>query len=380
LTSSPSSPSPTSHARLLVSVLLFSTTLGITAIAFPLRTLEAGYGVAAVGYLGAFGAVSQILSRAALPFVLRRVSDRWLVRTACVLMAASATVLVVSTALPAFLAAAALLGVARSLFWTGSQVYVIRGDLAIGQRRLAHIQLASSAGEFLGPLGGGLVADRSITWSLLLCVVLMVFAVASVWLLDRHPPLARTGREHVTPLWRQPSVALGCAGVVTAGGWRGLLSSIIPAMLAEVGRSAGQIGLLVGLGNAASMGGSLLAARVPARWYAATTYATIGVTGVAVALTGLFAGSVAVSGTGLAISGLGAGLLQTLGTVLAASEVQEAQRGDVVVLTGLLRSVALLALPAGVAALVGALAATTALAVGGGLLMLPLAIGWRTRQ
>ena len=373
-------PSAASHTRLLVSVLLYSTTLGVTAVAFPLRTLEAGYGVAAVGYLGAFGAVSQILARAVLPMVLRRVPDRWLVRAACVLMAASAAALVVSTSLAAFLVAAVLLGVSRSLFWTGSQVYALRGELPVGQRRLAHIQVVSSVGEFVGPLGGGLVADYSIKWSLLLCVVLMVFGVASIWILDRHPPLARADRKQVTPLWRQPTVALGCAGVVTAGGWRGLLSSVIPAMLAEVGRTPGQIGLLVGLGNAASMGGSWLAGRVPARRFAMTTYASIAATGIAVALTGLFAGSVVGSGAALAVSGLGAGLLQTLGTVLAASEVHEAQRGDIVVLTGLFRSLALLALPAGVAALVGALAATTALAVGGGLLILPLALGLRPRQ
>ncbi|MFC0527489.1 MFS transporter [Phytohabitans kaempferiae] len=373
-------PSSASHVRLLVSVLLYSTTLGVTAVAFPLRTLEAGYGIAAVGYLGAFGAVSQAVSRTALPFVLRRVSDRWLVRTACVLMAASAAVLVVSTTLAAFLVSAALLGVSRSLYWTGSQVYVLRGDLPVGQRRLAHIQFVSNTGEFVGPLGGGLVADQSITRSLLLCVVLMAFGLGAVWILDRHPPLARTGREQITPIWRQRSVALGCAGVVTAGGWRGLVSSVIPAMLAEVGRSPGQIGVLIGLGNAASMGGSLLAGRVGARWYAATTYASIGVTGVAVAFTGLLAGSVVASGLGLAVSGLGAGLLQTLGTVLATSEVHESQRGDVVVLTGLLRSLALFALPAGVAARVGALATATALAVGGGLLMLPLALGMRRRQ
>jgi hypothetical protein len=48
----------------------------------------------------------------------------------------------------------------------------------------------------------------------------------------------------------------------------------------------------------------------------------------------------------------------------------------VVVLVGLVRSVALMALPAGVAVLAGALTAPVALAVGGGLLAAPVAIRW----
>lgn len=123
-----------------------------------------------------------------------------------------------------------------------------------------------------------------------------------------------------------------------------------------------------------------MAGRFPARRIGLAVAAGIVVTGLSLGLVGLAAGSVVLAGATLAVSGLGSGLLQTLGTVLAAAAVPENQRGDVVVLTGLFRSVALLAVPAGVAALVGAMAAPLALAAGGGMLVVPVAVRWQRRR
>lgn len=224
------------HRGILVCVLLFSTALGVTAVALPLRVLDAGHGVSAVGYLGGLGAASQLASRTVLPRLIRLVPDRWLVRGACVLMAASGLATVVSTTAAAFVACAALLGVSRALFWTGSQVYVLRGDIVAGQRGLSHLQFTSATGQFVGPLLAGLVAQWTLAGSLWLWALSGVAGLIPAAFLARFGPLGRVDRRQVGPVWRQPDVATGCAAVVTAGGWRGLLGSLVPAVLAEVGR------------------------------------------------------------------------------------------------------------------------------------------------
>jgi hypothetical protein len=369
-------PSRADLPAVLACVLLFAAALGAAAVALPLRALAAGYDAAAVGFLGAFGAAAQIAARALLPWVLRRVPDRWLIRGACGLMAVSGTVLVGSGGLAAFAAAAGLLGVARALFWTGSQVHVLRGHISGARRRLSYLQFTSATGEFIGPLAGGFAAQWTLDAGLWFWALCGLAGLAPGAFLARFAPFAPADRTTTTPVWRQPGVVAGSAAVGAAGGWRGLLSSLVPAVLAEAGRSAGQIGVLLALANGTTMLGSLAAGRVPSRWVSPAVSLAIVVTGLGLGAAGLVADAVVVAGAALVISGLGSGLLQTLGTVLAAAGVHEDRRGDVVVLVGLVRSVALMALPAGVAVLAGALTAPVALAVGGGLLAAPVAIRW----
>jgi MFS family permease len=373
-------PSRAAQNALLISVLLFSTALGVTAVAFPLRAWEVGYGPAAVGYLGGVTAAHQVVTRLCLPWLLRRVPDRWLILAAGALLAGSGAVLLMSTTLVSFVVAAALLGLARALFWTASQVHVLHGELAAGQRTLSYLQFLSSLGELIGPAVGGVLIQHSSQAALWFWVGCAAASIVPAALLPRFAPLARTDRRQTTPIWRRRDVVFGCAAAASTGGWRALLSSLVPVVLAELGQPAGQIGILVAVANGASVVGALLAGRVPQRWWPVAAVTAMAAAGIGIGAVGLCAGSVLLAGTVLALSGFGGGVLQTLGPVLAAGAVAPEQRGDAVVLIGLARSVALLALPTGVGALVGVLATPLALAVGGAVLMVPVVAYGRWRR
>lgn len=352
-------------------VLCFSTALGVSALGLPLRALEVGYGPATAGYLGGLTATCQIGARMALPWALRLAPDRRLIMLACLSMAGSAAALLSSRSLVALVLAALLLGLGRAVFWTVSQVHVLHGDLSSGQRVISRIQFLSALGELAGPVAAGMVIGRTVVPSLWLWLVFGLLSTVATLLLVHYPP-ERTPASGRAPVWKNPDVVLACAAASTTGGWRALMSSVVPAVLAELGRTAGQIGVLVGLGNAMSVAGALAAGSVRREWIYRVVYGAIALTGGGMAIAGLSARSTLLVGLGLALSGLGGGALQTLAPVLAAGAVHGVQRGDAMVLIGLARSVALLVLPTAAGAMTTLLAAPVAVAVGGVVLALPL--------
>src|SRR5687767_12399211 len=96
----------------------FALSLGIATVAIPLLALDAGYEPAAIGFLAATAAASQLLTRLTLPWLLGRFPDRGLVALSATLMLGAFLLLLASTALPAFLVAQVAQGAARALFWT----------------------------------------------------------------------------------------------------------------------------------------------------------------------------------------------------------------------------------------------------------------------
>ena len=54
------------------SIFSFSVGLGVATVAIPLLALESGYDAAAVGFLVATSAASQLAFRLGLPWLLRR--------------------------------------------------------------------------------------------------------------------------------------------------------------------------------------------------------------------------------------------------------------------------------------------------------------------
>ena len=135
----------------------FALSLGVAVVAIPLVALGAGYDAAAVGFLAATAALSQLSTRLSLPWLLGRFPDRTLIGLAATLMLGGFCLLFVSTALPAFLVAQVAQGAARAIFWTSSQTHAIRSG-GSQVRRLVDLNLAGNAGTLTGPVLAGVLA------------------------------------------------------------------------------------------------------------------------------------------------------------------------------------------------------------------------------
>jgi MFS family permease len=165
---------------------------------------------------------------------------------------------------------------------------------------------------------------------------------------------------------------------VTAGGWRGLLSSYVPVALDAARQSASTIGVLVALANFAALVGAPLAARVPHRWSVRVVLGGILVTGLTTALTAAVAWNAGLSAVVLLLSGVAAGAIQVLGQATAAESVHPEERGDAIAVTGTFRAAALFAAPLAVAGLVVVLPLAPAVALVGAAFAVP-AVGLRHR-
>lgn len=329
---------------------VYALSLGIASVALPLLALRAGYSAAEVGALTAVSAIAQMVTRLFLGVAMRRWPDWTLVAAAALLLGVSNAVVVVSTALVPFVLAELLQGISRACFWTGSQTHVVRGP-GPAASRLATVNLVSSVGLLAGPVVAGLLSERSPVLALAVAAGVAVAGVAPTLLLDRLPPFVPPDDRPPGRLWRRPGVDVGCWAGVTAGAWRGLLSSYVPVALDAARQSASTIGALVSVANAASLVGAAAAGRVRRR-PAAVVLGGIVVTGLATAATAALAGSVALSALVLAVSGLAAGALQVLGPAIASDAVHPEERGDAIAVTGTFRAAALFAAPLAVAGLV----------------------------
>lgn len=302
---------------------------------------------------------------------MRRIPDRTLVIAAGIVLAIPALMLAGSTAPVVFIGAELVQGAARGMFWTGAQTHVVRSRrAAVG--RLATVNFVSSFGQLAGPPLAGVLIERSYSTSLDAAAGLgLAAAVMAAAGMHRLPLFEQAGRRAGRQLWRQPGVRFGCWSGVTAGSWRGLLSSYVPVVLASAGESSAIVGVMVAVANGASIAGSGLPRLLGERGRSWLVPGSIVVTGLGVGVTGYVAGSSTLTGVALAASGVGAGMLQTLGPALAATGVPRQARGDAVAIAGSFRAGALFAAPIGTAGLLDVISLPPALAVAGVLLALP---------
>lgn len=365
------------------AALVFSLSLATTLVALPLLALRAGYGAAAVGVLTAVSALAQTSFRLVLGWVMRRVSDWTLVVAAAVLLAASNATVVASAAIVPFVVAEVLQGASRALFWTGTQVHVVRGPHR-AVTALAIINLVGAAGLLGGPVLAGLLTERDPALALAVAAGVALVGVAPALFLDRHPPFSPPADRPGGRLWRRPGVDAGCWAGVTVGAWRGLLSSYVPVVLDQARQSPSVIGVLVSVANGAALVGSGIVgsgpvarahARRPARSFALATLAT----GLGTAAVGAGAGHAVVAGVALAVSGFAAGALQTIGPAIATEAVHPEERGDAITVTGTFRAAALFVAPLGIAGVLGVVALGPAMLGAGLLIALPALAGRRIR-
>jgi MFS family permease len=240
------------------------------------------------------------------------------------------------------------------------------------------MNFVAGLGLMAGPLIAGVLSEVTPVLALAVAAGVALLGMVPTFLLDRLPPFAPPADRPPGRFWRRPGVDIGCWAAVTAGGWRGILSSYVPVALDAARQSASTIGVLVTLANGASLVGAALAARVPARWSARVVLGGIVVAGGTTALTAAVAWDAGLSALVLLVSGIAAGAIQVLGQATAAESVHREERGDAIAVTGTFRAAALFAAPLAVAGLVVVLPLAPAVALVGAAITVP-AVGLRHR-
>lgn len=356
----------------LVVVAGFSLGLGIATVAIPLLALEAGYDAAAVGFLVAVSAASQLTARIVLPWLLGLIPDRTIITVGAAAMAAAFALLSVSTALPAFILAQLLQGAARGLLWTCSQTHVIRGDG--GQvRRLVDMSVAGYAGTLTGPALGGMLAAGSLTLALVTAAAGCVVAVAASLFMRALPPFDRRAGVGIGRLLRRDGMAIACWASVVGGGWWSIVGSYVPVVGVSVGLGSIAIGWLITASESAGMIALIAQRRIPRARVRPVLLATSLLT--VAALAGLaivsLVGPAAIIGFVLLmlVGGAASGIVSTLAPAIASFAASSAEQGDALALSGTFRAAALLSAPASV----GALLAVTGL--GGALAIMAAGLG-----
>lgn len=357
----------------VVATVLFCTALGMVGVATPLVALHVGISATVIGILVALAGVSQIATRLCMGLLLRRFPDKRFVVVAAVALTASCAILVVNTAIWAFTMSQLLQGLARALFWTGSQTHAVRvWPTAVGG--LAVINVANGAGSLVGPALAGLLAARSLESALLVAAVAALLAVLPAAMLARLQPFRSTPGDNHTGarrIWLRPGVDAACAMTAGGGAWRGLMNSYVPVVLAHAGQAAPVIGALITIGNVAALVGSAISKWVQALGFRNSVLLGLIPAGVGIALTGVLPQNIAVMAGALLVAGLGAGILQTVGPALAADSVDPEERGDAIASNGTFRAATLLIAPLGVGALVLAMPIGAALGVAGAVMLVP---------
>lgn len=319
--------------------------------------VQAGYSGTEIGVLTALSALVQMATRVCMGAAMRRLPDWTFITMATVLLAGSCALLAISAAYVPFIVAQSLQGVARAFFWTGSQTHAVRvSSSSVGG--LASVNLFSSIGLLAGPSLAGLLTEHSASLALGVGAGIATAATIPTFLLTRLPPFAPPADRHPGRIWRRPGVDVGCLAGVTAGAWRGLLSSYIPVVLDAARQSPSMIGLLVSIANAASVAGVGVVSRVKDRRMASAHAIGVLAAGIGTASVAPLAAYAWPTAFALAVSGLGAGALQTVGPAIAADAVHPEERGEAIASAGTFRAGALFAAPLGVAGLVIAIPLT----------------------
>jgi len=349
--------------------LLFCHGLGVNTVALPLLALHHGHGVTLVGVLVALSGGGQIGMRMLVARWAHRLTERGLILASAALLCLSSAMVLAEGALWAFVLANLVQGVARGFFWVGTQAHVVR-SVPEPRRALAVVDFAGGVGLVTGPAMIGLTGG-SLSAALALGILTSAVAALPALRMARLPLLAPETAAGRARVWRRPGLRPSVLAAVSTGTWRGMLGSYVPVVLASAGYSASAVGLLVGIGSATSVAGSMLAGLAPRRRLGPLYVGGAIAAGAGLAGIGLWPRELPVAVALLVASGVGAGALQTLSTSMAAHAVDPAERGRVVADVGTYRAVALLTSPLGIAALLPVFAPGPAMALIGAVAAVP---------
>lgn len=359
----------------LAVIFAFSVGLGVATVAIPLLALDSGYDAAAVGFLVAASAASQLGFRLCLPWLLRRFADRTLTAVASLFMLASFSILLVSTVVGVFAVAQLLQGAARAIFWTSSQTHAVRGD-GRPVDRLVEMNVAGNAGTLVGPVVAGSLAVFGLPVAIAAAAVGAAVAALGTSALRRLPTYDRQRPTGTTRLLRRDGVDIACWASVVGGGWWAMLGSYIPVILVGAAVGSQGIGWLITLSEGASIAGILVLrgmshGRIRGAVRAGSFAAALVLVGLAVVPAELIGYLLL-----LLVGGVASGVITTLPPAMASLAAAPEEQGDALALTGTFRAAALLAVPAAVGALLSVFTLPIAVvALGLGLGVPGLALG-----
>lgn len=333
----------------LVTAFGFALALGIATVAIPLVALAVGYDAATVGLLAAVAAGAQLATRFTLPWLLGRFADRRLIALADVLMLAGFVLLLLSTALPVFIAAQIAIGASRAIFWTSSQTHAIRSG-GPPVRRLVDLNLAGNAGTLTGPVLAGLLATVGLPLALGGAALAVAVSLAGTAFLRAFPPYDRRQSGGAWRLLQREGVDAACWANVVGGVWWSMIGSYVPVILVGAGLGPSIIGLLVTLSEGTGAAVLVALRRVPVAHI--PRLVRIAAFGEMLALAGIaFAPAlVAVYAPLLMLGGGCAGCVTVLAPALVAMAAGEHEQGDALALSGMFRAMAQLGAPALVSA------------------------------
>jgi hypothetical protein len=354
----------------LSAILAFTLSLGIAPLGLPLVALASGYDAVAIGLLTASAAISQLLFRLILPWLLGRLPDRMLIAISCLLLSLSYALLLATTIAPVFVLAQLCQGGGRALFWTASQTHAVRTPGA-PVKMLAQVGVLGNLGTMMGPLLTGILAAQSLDIALGFGVVLGVVGFFISFRLTRLDPYERRSRRGETRMWLRPGIDVACWSAFAAGGWRSLASSYVPVVLTGAGMAPALIGLLLSAADLASTFVIWTMSRLPVERLRTALDVSLIVMAVGLAILPFIAEYTVLAAIALVVSGGGAGPLSILGAALARTLVPPSDEGDALALVGTFRAGAMLVTPAAVAVSLALLAVGPALAVASIALALP---------
>jgi hypothetical protein len=344
----------------------FSVSLGVATVAIPLLALDSGYDAAAVGFLTAASAAAQLAFRLALPWLLGWFSDRTLIAAASAIMFAGFALLLVSTAIPAFILAQLLQGTARAIFWTASQTHAIRGG-SKPIRRLIDLNVSGNAGTLAGPTLAGSLAVLGLPVAIMAAAVGAGLATLGSILLTPYAAYDRKLSAGTTGLLQRDGVDVACWATIVGGAWWSMIGSYIPVLLVHGGVGAQVIGLLVTASEGAGTAALLALRNIPGRLIRRAVRVGAVVSTLALIAVALAPANVAIYAALLITGGGASGSVTTLAPALASLAAGEHEQGDALALSGMFRAASLLGTPAAVGALLGATGIPAAVAVVSGL-------------
>jgi Major Facilitator Superfamily len=366
----------------LGAVSAYSLGLGIATITIPLVALDAGYDAAAVGFLVAIAAGCQFLTRLALPRLLGRFADRTLITWACLGIGVAFLLLMVTTALPAFIVAQVLQGATRAMFWTSSQTHAVRGAGRPVQR-LVDMNVAANAGTLSGPALGGMLAVAGLPVALAAAGAAAVVGAVASRGMRALPPFDRRRAAGTGQLLRRDGVDVACWAAAVSGGWWSMSGSYIPVLGLAAGLDSVGIGWMITISEGSGLAALVGLRRLPqdrVRIVVRIAAATVACALIALALVALTA-TVAVTvlfALVMVIGGASSGTLTTLAPAMASLAARPEEQADALALTGTFRAGALLVAPALVGTLLTVAGVPAAVIVVAAALGLPgVAVGRR---
>ncbi|KQZ11761.1 MFS transporter [Microbacterium sp. MEC084] len=338
------------------SIFLFSVSVGMATVLVPLVADDAGYSLAAIGFFVAVSAVFQLLARMGMGVLIDRFATKTLIVVALVMMLVSCAMLATSSVLWVFLVSQVLHGAARAYFFTGSQIHVVRNTNRKPVKSVALMNVTNGAGMLAGPILAGVIGEFSLQAAMWVAAIAAGIGVPASMVLAHHAPFPRPpldpDAEPERPVWMRPGVvAAGLMGV-TAGTWRGILSSYVPVLLTAAGHSLALTGILGTVANLAALIGSSVAHQVRRLGVRRSAVTATMITVVSLVMLTFVTQSIWLAATFLFLSGIGAGLLQTFQPTLAAEAVGPEDQGRSIAAAGTYRAAALLLAPMGIGALV----------------------------